>query len=470
MNSHVALVPGADSRSALAVPPLSAELIGVRDTGPAGRARALLAVLLLLAASAVAWMVLARVDIVATAGGKLVPTGYVKIVQPADGGVVEDILVADGARVRAGQVLLRLNATLTQADERSVAAELARQRMELRRIDAESAGLPLAGRVDDDPALLAAAQARHGANRRALADATDQELASLRRARAEVAGAGEQQSKLEQVLPTYREQGAAYRDLQRQGFAGKLMALDKERELIEKERDLAAQGHAIEAGRAQVSQSERRIAQLQSAYRQHLQAERAEAAAQVARLEQEQAKTRHRGAMTELRAPHDGVVKDLAAHARGTVVQPGTVLLSLVPDHEPLQAEVWLKNSDIGFVDVGQAVKLKLAAYPFQKYGLLEGRISLVSADASDGLRAGQGAAGASASPLAGDGAVGGEPTLYRALVTLGQQTLPGPAGSALRLGPGMAVAAEIHQGTRSVLEYLLSPVQRVAQEAARER
>jgi hemolysin D len=364
-----------------------------------------------------------------------------------------------------------------------VGGEVGRRRLGRRRRAPPHPTAALQRHAADEPAAWAGALAQFEANRRALADAQAQERATLQRARAELAAAAEQRDKLASVLPVYREQDAAFRKLQTEGFAGKLMQLDKQRELIEKEGELAAQGHAIEAAQATIVQSERRLAQLESTLRQRLQAERSEAQAQAARLEQELAKAEHRGQLLALRAPHDGIVKDLVTHSRGTVVQPGAVLMSLVPDHEPLMAEVWLKNSDAGFVEPGQKVMLKLAAYSFQKYGLLEGRIAQVSADATDpSARAGSPAE--ATSTAAADGG-----PVFKVLVALDAQALQGrgeptgrsqgeharPSGqaqpnAAMRLGAGMAVTAEIHQGTRSVLEYLLSPIQRVAQEAARER
>jgi hypothetical protein len=84
----------------------------------------------------------------------------------------------------------------------------------------------------------------------------------------------------------------------------------------------------------------------------------------------------------EIRAPYDGIVKDLSVHTLGHVVQAGQPLLQVVPKGEVLRAEALLANEDVGFVAVGQTVKQKLAAYPFQKYGMLEGRVAQISADA----------------------------------------------------------------------------------------
>lgn len=196
-------------------------------------------------------------------------------------------------------------------------------------------------------------------------------------------------------------------------------------------------------------------------YRRGLQTERAELANQLERASQELAKQEHRHGYLELRAPQDGLVKDLATHTEGTVASPGTILMTLVPKDEQLRAEVWVKNDDIGFVREDQAVKLKLAAFSFQKFGMLEGRVAHVSADAAE---RGAGAALAQSSPKPPE-----EALAYRTLVSLDSQTL-NAGGVQYRLSPGMQVAAEIHLGTRSVLEYLLSPVQKAFQEAGRER
>ena len=169
--------------------------------------------------------------------------------------------------------------------------------------------------------------------------------------------------------------------------------------------------------------------------------------------------------MLELKAPQAGIVKDVATRTIGSVVSPGTILLTLVPIDEPLQAEVMINNDDVGFVYEGQSVKLKLAAYPFQKYGMVEGKVTHVSADATDGQ--GQGKPNQSNQKGTND-PINGQAG-YKAIVTLNKQSLTA-SGKMFNLTPGMQVAAEINQGKRTIMEYLLSPVQGVFQEAARER
>jgi HlyD family secretion protein len=410
-----------------------------------------------------AWSAIGRLDIVAVADGRLVPETYLKIVQPADAGVVKEILVREGEPVRAGQVLMRMDAALSDSDLATLGAEVRGRRLALRRIDAQLAGAPLARRADDPPELFARVEAQYAANRRAYENALAQEQATLAKARHELRGAEEVREKLLQVLPHYRSQEAAYEKLTRDGFAGRLLYTDKQRERIEKEQDLRAQEAAIESAGATIAQQASRIGQITADYRRQLQTERVELALQLERLEQELAKQAHRHAYLELRAPADGQVKDLATHTVGTVVSPGTILMTLVPQDEKLRAEVWVRNDDVGFVRETQLVRLKLGAFQFQKYGLLEGTVAQVSADAAaEGAPAASpGAAGAPRAP--------GEALAYRTLVNLDRQALVAD-GVTHRLAPGMQVTAEIHLGTRTVLEYLLSPVQKAWHEAGRER
>lgn len=435
--------------------------IETMPTSPLGRA--VLYVVLALLACTFAWAGLAQLDIVAVADGKLVPAGYLKIVQPAEQGVVREIAVREGEAVRAGQVVARMDRALSEADTRALAAEHNARRLALRRIDAQLAERPMTREAEDPPEAYAQADAQHAANVHAHRNALAQEASVLERARHDLAAGEAVRAKLLQVLPHYREQEAAFAKLAHDGFAGRILAADKARERIEREQDLRAQEAAIAAARATIEQSERRRVQLAADYRRQLQAERAEVAPLVERLREELAKQAHRHERLELRAPADGMVKDLATHTPGTVVAPGTILMTLVPAGERLRAEVWLANDDVGFVRAGQAVKLKLAAFPFHKYGMARGRVTQISADATE-----------QPNPNTRSGALAGRdrpagPLAFRALVDLERESLEF-GGRDYALAPGMQIAAEIHLGERTVLEYLLSPVRKAFHEAGRER
>ncbi len=438
-------------------------LLRIQEKPPAPLAGWMLRLLIGLLAGAGLWMVFGQLDIVAVADGKLVPSSYLKIVQPAEQGIVREILVKEGEEVRAGQVLIRMDSVLATADTKALRTDYDTKRLALRRIESQLSGALPALMKGDPPGLFSQVLAQYNSNVRAYENALGQERSLLEKAKHDLAAAQSTQEKLEQVLPHYIEQEKAFAKLHKDGFAGRILATDKTRERIEKEQDLRTQGFIIRSNLALIEQSERKIAQITADYRRQLQAERIEAAAQVEKLRQELAKQAHRSELLELRAPQAGRVKDLATHTVGTVAAPGTILMTLVPHGDTLVAEVWVGNQDVGFVRVGQKVKLKLAAFQFQKYGMVEGVVRQVSADATEAP-----SANTRSDTLGGrDRPMG--PLTYRALVELESQNLV-MDGAKYALAAGMQVSSEINLGTRSILEYVLSPVQKAWHEAGRER
>ena len=435
----------------------------VEEKPPSPLGRTLLWTVLALVAATIGWAALAKLDVVAVADGKLVPAGYLKIVQPTEQGVVKEILVREGQTVREGEVLMRMDPAISDADGRTLATDFHAARLALRRIDAQLADGALERAADDPPDLYAQVTAQHRANVGAYENALAQERSVLAREREELASAEQVKAKLLAVLPHYRDQERAFEKLTREGFAGKLLYTDKRRERIEREQDLRNQEHVINAAKMNIVQSEKRLAQIEADYRRALEAERAEIVPRLERARGELAKQSHRRGLLALRAPQGGVVKDLATHTPGTVVAPGTILMTIVPRDERLRAEIWVSNDDIGFVRAAQPARLKLAAFQFQKFGMLDGEVVQVSADASE-----------SPNPNTRSGSLAGReravaPLAFRALVELKSQVLESD-GRRYSLAPGMQVVAEIHLGERTVLEYLLSPVRKAFQEAGRER
>ena len=430
------------------------EILALQEEPPSPLPRFVLWTVLALIGAFSVWACVGKLDVVAVAEGRFVPKSQLRIVQPAEGGVMTELLVKEGERVLGGQVLARMDVRAAEADAATAQNEAALKRLQLRRIDAELAGRPLELRPGDPPRLHAQVEAQRAARVHAHEAGLAEQRTVIARSRREMQAAEETHAKLAGTLPVLIEQQQAFEKLARDGYAGKLMAAQRKRERLEAEQDLRAQEHRVEGARAAIDQGERRVAQVAAAYRAQLQGERVEAEAQLARLEQELEKLGHRQRLAELRAPADGVVKDLATHTPGAVLAPGTVLMTLVPEGEALVAEVWLANQDAGFISGGQSAKLKVATFPFQKYGMLDARVVRISADSSE--RPGEAAK-----------AAGGY--AYRAhLEPLAQELRLGEARHALL--PGMQLTAEIKLGERTVLEYLLSPIRKVAAEAGRER
>jgi HlyD family secretion protein len=145
----------------------SPPLLRIQEKPPAPLAGWMLRLLIGLLVGVLVWAVLGRLDIVAVADGKLVPASYLKIVQPAEQGIVKEILVKEGESVRAGQVLVRMDPVQTEADAKAVESEVQNKRLALRRIDAQLSGKRLTREKRDPPQLYAQLEAQYVSNVRA---------------------------------------------------------------------------------------------------------------------------------------------------------------------------------------------------------------------------------------------------------------------------------------------------------------
>lgn len=436
----------------------------MEESAPESSHRIVLWTLAVLVLLLLVWAGFGQLDIIASTDGRLVPQTLLKVVQPAESGVVKELLVQEGDSVQAGQVLARLDTTLARAEGAGVASDLAMQRLQVRRIEAELAGQPMLFKAGDDAQLTAQVQSQYSAHRQAFLDSLAQEQSILMKAEHERKSAAQIFSKLEQTLPIYAKAAESYGRLEKEGFYGGLATADKQREALEKSKDLDAQRSTVAALDATLAAQRMRLSQIQSNYRSEMQKELADVRARIAQLQPALDKSAYREGLMELKAPQSGTVKDLATTTVGAVVQPGTVVLTIVPKGELLYADVAVKNEDIGFVHVGQHAQIKLAAYPFQRHGMLSGKVIHLSADAREQPRQ----QNAATEQLEADAVQQGG--TYKARIELTGQTLLDPQGNALAMAPGMQIVAEISQGKRSVLEYLLSPVRKASQEAARER
>ncbi|MBV1786780.1 HlyD family type I secretion periplasmic adaptor subunit [Marinobacterium sp. D7] len=433
-------------------------LLVIQDSPPPKMPRTILYSVATLFGILLVWSLFGQLDVVASAEGRLVPETYVKIVQPADSGIVREILVHEGQTVDAGQVLIRMDPSLANADERWLRLEFELKQLQLRRIDAELSGKEMVLKPGDSKDLYDQIARQLQAHKQAYLDTVATENAALEKAYHDLKAAQEILYRLEETLPVYKRNVLAFDQLAQKGYYSELAVEDKKRELLEKQQELKAQKASVASLESTVLAGERRLDRLTSSYRSNLQDERVDAESQFNRLREELQKLEHKSEFLALKSPQKGIIKDMATHTIGTVVSPGTVLVTLVPHDESLQAEVYIKNEDVGFVHEGQEVKLKLAAYPFQKYGMITGTLVNIGADSVD---------------LGGNSTdstnVGAGTSGYKALIRLNSQNLT-TTGGQLELTPGMQLSADIHLGYRTVMEYLLSPIRKVWLEAGKER
>ncbi|MEO8343703.1 MAG: HlyD family type I secretion periplasmic adaptor subunit [Gallionella sp.] len=435
-------------------------LLSIQESPPARLPRAMMYTVGVLFVILVLWAFFGKLDIIASAEGHLVPETYIKIVQPSDAGIVQEILVKEGEQVKQGQVLMRMDTQLAMADEKTIGNDLALRSLQLRRIDAELANKALARKRDDQNDLFHQIESQYHDHRLSYTDALEQAQDALDKSQHEYYSAQEVLSKLQQITPILKQQADSYADMGKDGYVPQMSVLDKQRDYLEKSQDLRAQQSTVASLASAVKQAKKQIDQITSKYRSDLQNERVEAEGQHRKLEQDLLKQEHKSGLLELKASQSGIVKDIATHTIGTVVSPGTVLLSIVPENEPLVAEIMVKNDDVGFVYPHQKVKVKLAAYPFAEYGMLDGEVTRIQADSNNDTQA-------QTKDQSKDRPV--QPSVYKAIISLSSQVLESE-GKQLKLVPGMQVIAEINQGNRTVMQYLLSPVRKTLAESGHER
>src|SRR5487761_2073374 len=188
---------------------LGSDFLPLSDAEPAPLPRAVLYAGLGLLGTLLLWAYFAPLDIIAVAPGKVIPQGYLQIVQPSESGVITEILVNEGAQVKAGQVLARMDARASEADSRQLQNELKLKRLQLRRIDAELGGAPWRRLADDPPELVSQVEAQLNARREAHLGTLDIERAVLLKAEQDLRSAVEIETKLQKTIPLFVQQEAA---------------------------------------------------------------------------------------------------------------------------------------------------------------------------------------------------------------------------------------------------------------------
>lgn len=393
------------------------------------------------------WATFGQLDIVVQAQGKLIPATAVKVSQPVEAGPVSELLVHDGQSVKAGQLLARLDSAQSTTDARALSEDAATAAARLKAIDAA-----LVGRASQTnlPAIDSEFSLRLTAYREAQRGAES----ALRKAQADLSSTTESLVKQQRTLTLAESSEQAHLDLKEKGFVSNIAYQDKLKERIEREQDARALGATARANAATVSQAQSSLASVTSEFQKQLAQERSAVLLQLQKTKAELGKAEHRTALTEIRAPVAGVVNGLAIRSVGQVVAAGSALMSIVPDNELLIAEAWVRNEDVGFVYPGMPAKVKLSAYPFQKYGWLTGSVTWLGADSEvpETMRNAQ-----------------GEPLFYKVRVALAAQGLSRD-GKTFAAKPGMQAVVDIQLGERSLLEYLTSPLKKAVLEAARER
>lgn len=430
---------------------------------------------------ALIWSIFGKIDVVATAAGKTVPGDNVKIVQSIEIGSVRAIHVKNGQFVKAGDLLIELDPTLANADEAQSTQSLLSARIIQARNDALLAHLqgrstrfvppegtpPEIARTEE--AFIENAVAQYEAQRSALTQQRAENKAELAASNAEIA-------KLEEALPFIDQQLNARAELAEKGFYSKLQLLEYEQLRAEHLRNIEIQQANRMRAEASIGRIDAELRSLRAGFGRTAVTDLAEANDRASMASEELRKSERMRQFQEIRAPVDGVVQQLSVTTVGGVVQPAQPLMVIVPCssgdatsasscNSGITVEAFIQNKDIGSISVGQRVAVKLEAFNFTDYGLIEGTVSNISRDAID----------QSQQPAGSVRDENGRPIqpglVYAAKIELACGP-DDPERHALcdRVQPGMSVQAEIKTGRRRIIQYLLSPISKALNEAGRER
>lgn len=422
-----------------------------RPVSPTGRRTAWL--LLLCLVCSLLWLVLGRVDVVASAPGKIVPSGSVKIVQSAGTGVVRAIYVRDGDVVRQGQLLVDLDPTLSGAELEQARKALLTAELDVARNRAIADALAGRGLHFVAPAgtppevtetqrqLIAAQVGEVEANISSLNAARDSSLS-------EAAAAAAQRRKLDATLPILDHELEAMNRLDANGYAPgmRLLELQRQRRGEAGDRDVAVAQES--KGFSDAQKLARQMGETREQARRIALADLAKAESEVILRREEVTKAERKSVLQRLVAPADGTVQQLAIHTVGGVVEPARSLMVIVPLEDGLEVEAHVLNKDAGFVHEGQKVAVKIEAFPFTRYGTALGVVESLSRDAVPDPKLG---------------------ATYTARIRLARGFMI-IDGRRVALTSGLSVTADIRTGSRRIISWLLSPVQTSVAQAGRER
>lgn len=418
---------------------------------PPALARLSLGAVLVLAALA-GWAAFAELDVVSTAAGEVSPATRVKAVQHLEGGILAAILVEEGQSVRRGEPLFRLDRTRAAAEAEELEQRFFSLQADIARLTAETVG---AAEPDLTPEVESRASQAAAAARglfRAHRDRVESELATQANLVMQKHGDMEElRIRLRNTaksLEISQAQVAISAGLLHKDLTSRMTHLDLLQQEQRLRSSLEADMAALPRLEAALAEARQRQDSIRDNFAEQARRDLALASQQAQELAQRLLRAHNIDERTVVRAPVDGVIKTVSVATEGGVILPGQTLAELVPAEDSLVVEARLPVQDIGYVHPGQSVRLSLATPDASAYGALDGTVVRVGADAVGGANSG----GGGTNPGVGEGRA-----FYRVRIVTAARAF-GQGERLYQLHPGMPLMCSIRIGSRSVLEYLLSP------------
>jgi len=403
---------------------------------------------------AIVWSIFGKLEIVATAQGKILLKEGTKAIQPIETSVVRAIHVVEGVKVHRGQILIELDATTTGADLARTASDLLSARLQLAKAEALQQAiskgvlppLTVKGEVPRER-FEEVTQQTEGQFAEFKAKLTRSE-SDIARREAELVTTAAIINKLEQTSPLVNKRAADFGQLVEQGFVSQHSFLEKEQSRIELQGDLESQRSRLREIQASLNEGRWQRTNIIAEFRRTVLDSATEQIQKIAALEQEYLKADNKNHLMRLVAPVDGQVQQLAVHTIGGVVTPAQILMNIVPPDREIEVEAMVENRDIGFVRVDQLAEVKFDTFLYTKYGTVPAHVVSVSRDAIADEKRG---------------------LLFSSRIRLDRSFID-VDGVQVGFTPGMSVVVEIKTGMRRVIEYFLSPLLQYKRESLRER
>ncbi len=426
-------------------------VLEITETPPSPAARLLGCGIMLMFAVLAVWAFCGKIDIIATAPGKLLPASNIKTIQTLQDSEIEQIYVQEGQYVEAGQKLIKFDQTEVLANINRIQNEITGLEISVARLQAMLSNDPFANfdyrdHVDSDLVrihqnLLKSQIAEKNAQKEVLQGQIDKAEKEKDTIVAEL-------NRIDRLLPSVRERIDKKRILVDKQLLARLTFLEQEEELTNLQEQRNVQMKKMAETEENIKYFKKQSAQYLAEFDRNLAQELTESSEKLESYRQELIKYQQALKRTVVKAPVSGYVQQLAYHTHGGVVEAAKPIMNLVPENYKLEAEVMILNQDIGFVRPNQPVEIKIDSFPFTKYGTIKANVRQISEDAVQDEKLG---------------------LIFAARLTLGDNTIRAD-GKIIRLKPGMSITAEIKTGKRRIIEYLLSPLMKYLDESLRER
>lgn len=402
-----------------------------------------------LVALAVVWSIVTRVDVVTNAPGRVLPVGELVAIQHLEGGVVSQILVAEGETVRKGQTLVRLAALDTggkleqlQAKRaaRLIAIEGDRALMERRAPQFDAIVTGFFKQKAEQLSLFNARQQAIGAERTVLSAQKAQRDSEVRRLSAQLIVLRRDEQIAEEEL-------SVRADLMNRRLTTRDRFYGAQRDAADRQKQRMNARDQLSRAESELSEYERKLTEFETRTRADAQESIAKNTAELAEIDAALTNEEGRAKRLNLTAPVAGIVSGLSVKAVNAVVKPGETLMEIVPTKDPLVVIAEVNPQDIGQVAVGQRADVRVSAFDYATYGTLTGKVDRISATTfadKDGRQ------------------------FYKVRVRLSRDYFGNDKRKG-RIIPGMDVEVDVKTGARSILAYLLKPVTRTWDSALKE-